>query len=364
MVTPHIESVTGSIASFNSDYNKIPVKSLICDIEPIQEGEGNPSPENIRPISGRTGLSVVRTGKNLYGRNTGKYNEPVYATDGSSLPYEDVNVVWIKVKPNTTYLSHLYLNGEKPAYMRWIECDKYKRFIWRDPAQNTKTAPIITRTTKSNTEWIQAAANQFPVGELYKNVWEAVISEDLSITDYEPYKGSTYSVNWETDAGTVYGGALDIVSGKLTVDRAIETITKDSNWYSFSTGSGNSSAVVQLANIPLYVTGSSNKNGSICSSGLELQNYWTSARQNESGITDNGYAYTQTGVLRFHRLDTSTITTLAEFKSAFPDTQVCYKLATPIEIQLTPQEIRTLLGLNNIWCDSGNVTVDYWKWGK
>ena len=19
---------------------------------------------------------------------------------------------------------------------------------------------------------------------------------------------------------------------------------------------------------------------------------------------------------------------------------------------------------NNIWCDSGDVTVDYWKWGK
>ena len=33
-------------------------KELVVTIEPIQEGSGDPSPENIRPISGRTGTSV------------------------------------------------------------------------------------------------------------------------------------------------------------------------------------------------------------------------------------------------------------------------------------------------------------------
>lgn len=39
--------------------------------------------------------------------------------------------------------------------------------------------------------------------------------------------------------------------------------------------------------------------------------------------------------------------------------QLCYELATPIEITLTAQEIDTLLGTNNIWADAGPVDVEY-----
>ncbi len=40
-------------------------------------------------------------------------------------------------------------------------------------------------------------------------------------------------------------------------------------------------------------------------------------------------------------------------------TQISYLLATPITYQLTPQEILTLLGQNNIWADTGDVEVSY-----
>ena len=39
--------------------------------------------------------------------------------------------------------------------------------------------------------------------------------------------------------------------------------------------------------------------------------------------------------------------------------QVVCELATPIEITLTPTQIDTLLGTNNIWADCGPVSVDY-----
>ena len=35
--------------------------------------------------------------------------------------------------------------------------------------------------------------------------------------------------------------------------------------------------------------------------------------------------------------------------------QLCYELATPIEITLTPTQIDTLLGENNIWADTGDI---------
>jgi hypothetical protein len=35
--------------------------------------------------------------------------------------------------------------------------------------------------------------------------------------------------------------------------------------------------------------------------------------------------------------------------------QLCYELSTPVTYTLTPTEIRTLFGHNNIWADTGNI---------
>ena len=163
--------------------------------------------------------------------------------------------------------------------------------------------------------------------------------------------------------GTVYGGYWDVVNGKLVVDCVKETFTKDSGWYSFTTGTGNSSATVQLQYYQncKYVDGSSSRNGAISSTGKEAQNYWINARQNEvPSDGDMCFAYSSTGQLKFHRTDVANITDLSSFKSNFPDTEIVYYLATPIEYSVTPiTNLTTLLGVNNIWCDSGETTVGY-----
>jgi hypothetical protein len=46
-------------------------------------------------------------------------------------------------------------------------------------------------------------------------------------------------------------------------------------------------------------------------------------------------------------------------KSAVNGFILCYELATPLTIDLTPQQMTTLLGTNNIWSDAGDVTVEY-----
>ena len=39
--------------------------------------------------------------------------------------------------------------------------------------------------------------------------------------------------------------------------------------------------------------------------------------------------------------------------------QLCYELATPLTIQLTPNQVNSLVGVNNIWADSGDTEVEY-----
>lgn len=54
------ETSSGAVVSFADGANNIPVKELIASIEPIQSGSGTPSPDNVRPISGRTSSTLTQ----------------------------------------------------------------------------------------------------------------------------------------------------------------------------------------------------------------------------------------------------------------------------------------------------------------
>lgn len=187
---------------------------------------------------------------------------------------------------------------------------------------------------------------QVGYGTTYNN--DTALNYPSSVTAYEPY--------------SLFGGTVDLVSGECVVDRVFETITGNSNWYSFSTGTGNSSAVVQLNhwdNVK-YTSGNASYNGAIGSSGREAQNYWTSARQNEvPNEGDMAFAYSYTGQLRVHRTDVANITDLASFKSAFVGLQICYPLATPITYHLTPSQLALLKGNNTVYSNEGSISLTY-----
>ena len=53
------------------------------------------------------------------------------------------------------------------------------------------------------------------------------------------------------------------------------------------------------------------------------------------------------------------VTSLDAVKAYFADLVIVYPLETPIEIQLTPHEVNSLLGQNNIFVDTGDVSVEY-----
>lgn len=93
------ESASGAVASFADGSDGVPVTELIVNIEPIQEGTGDPSPENVRPISGRTAVNIwrddahdttadpnitIQLGDTVYGGTLNVTNGKVVATMGMS----------------------------------------------------------------------------------------------------------------------------------------------------------------------------------------------------------------------------------------------------------------------------------------
>lgn len=53
-------AASGDVISFDGDGS--PLRGLTVGIEPVQSGSGDPSPDNVRPISGWTGATVFHSG--------------------------------------------------------------------------------------------------------------------------------------------------------------------------------------------------------------------------------------------------------------------------------------------------------------
>ena len=164
-------------------------------------------------------------------------------------------------------------------------------------------------------------------------------------SDYQPYVGTTYPIPL---GQTVYGGALDVTTGKLTVDRAMVDLGAK-NWYS-STAAGRTRFRTSITDIE-RISSPNVRASLLCS------NYPTkTANQTYQGITGVSLQQNESDIYIYDP-QTESMTT-AEFKSAMSGVQLCYKLATPQTYQLTPTEVTLLLGENNIWSD-GEITLTY-----
>jgi hypothetical protein len=195
---------------------------------------------------------------------------------------------------------------------------------------------VLTATAPANTASVLCSLYT------YSEAGDVQLELGSTATDYEPYKGSTYSVNWESEAGTVYGGTLDVVSGKLTVDRFSKSL-----------------AIADMNNSENYPGWNySNKDYGEWIKDIE----WGKPKLCSIGVHptrnikgSNRILYYVPGSGDHPNL------TQSEWKSTYPDLiiQIVDYFATPITYQLTPQEVHTLLGENNIWSDSGDISVEY-----
>lgn len=140
----------------------------------------------------------------------------------------------------------------------------------------------------------------------------------------------------------IYGGYIDLVSGVLTVDKVLVDLGT-LNWVYdasvprlYSTGINSTVSMSQ---------GNSNPIDAICSQYVVTSFNDLYARSKRNGT----FAVGATGTLSI--IDTR-YSNAADFKTAMNGVQLVYELATPQTYQLTPQQIQTLLGQNNVWSDA------------
>lgn len=346
----NITDLEGDIVTFD-DGEDLPLASLKTTIVPNQSGSGDPSPTNIRPISGWSGANVSVCGVNILGglplaeEFEGAVGYSIDTTN-KTFTYQRSKDEWIpnvKFKENTGYTFIVTYTGGRNNCWRVVYTDGTTGQI--DLPQTSEKATYLITTPSNKT--IKAFDVTWLVNSLVTVYYEesGIFEGTITRDDFEPYNGHTYTIQFKDGDNplTVYGGTLNVVSGELTVDRVMKEVTSISSM-------GQSSGGLW------YCTSNISDNPSVDGSNL-ISDYF------KIGYGTVGCCYiTGNGLILVFILPQD-ITTPADANSWCQTNKphFVYELATPITYQLTPTQVKSLLGTNNVWGDCGKSLVSYQK---
>lgn len=315
--------------------------------EPMQEGTGTPSPENIRPIKGRDSVKVERCGENLL--DISQLEQNGYNLAGSNT-----------LKPNTTYtFKPVSCGGISFAFFladnvnpnlanRQLELTGYIN----EGKSETFTTP--SNADSYSTMWL--AGGKAGIHLVYPNVQFMLVTGTTAPTTYTPYIGQT---NTLTLPETVYGGEVDAVSGKGQKVWKSVVLDGTEEWTLQTTNiPGKSGFVFQVPEIATPENPGI-KGGIVCSQ-------YPTATANDTYQGKNGISV-EADSNHYFRIynDTYAGGTIDEWKSylaaqnaAGTPVQVCYKLVEPIPFTATgAQALPALAGVNTVLTDADSATV-------
>ena len=295
---------------------------------------------NICPISGWTGAKVIHTGKNLF-------------------------PLTISINDNT--YGHSYLKTDYPSEFAelFTELKRLKGLEIIYSAKITGTASGITigqiRFLTGSTVLFSITPNNVKIvpDENWDSVTSIVIYGSTSgatvtdcqfelgstATDYEPYKGESYYIDWTNEAGEVFGGTLDALSGVLTVDRVI--VDLGTLTWSYITTQGRNYFLAAVSN-------RLNNSKMVCS----MYPWKGNSTDSSMGTRDNATLWGDSGGSAI-KIKDSSYTDANLFKTAMNGVHLCYELAEPQIYQLSPHEVKSLLGYNAVYATTGDASVEY-----
>jgi len=354
-------SVTGKMAACRPVPNCL--LGAISHIAPLQDGSGDPSPDNIRPITGWMGAKLNRAGRNLLNlEDKATTNWGITATTSGGV----ITCTGASTANNTQVINYGRLVLPKGTYTLSYEikfgsisgaADDITLFRItnaNDAAQYygvRMNVPKVTFTLASDVTF-NLAVFIAKASAVYNDFTLAVqLESGDTATAFEPYQGAEYAAQF---GQTVYGGELDWKTGKLRATHAMITLTGEEAWTSSSSGAATDYYYMRIGDYGHVVSGNS-----VCS------HYPTEVVNSSSIVIGHTVANSAAGEDRLlFRPDLSVIATVDAWKAFLSEqygagtpVQVCYELTTPPEIQLTPQQILSLEGTNNLWSDTGDTTV-------
>jgi hypothetical protein len=205
-------------------------------------------------------------------------------------------------------------------------------------------------------EWQIEDSTSFTSYAPYSNIcpisgWTAanvVVSPTTSAED-----GTTYTIEFKDSDNplTVYGGTLDVTSGELVVDRAMLTING-----SVGTISKPNTNRFNIDSLISNYKRSIGYSSGICSLYKSLPQEASNGNF-DTAATNFNTCYDLGSQSQTIRIKDTRYDNVNDFSAmlAIEKPTIVYELAEPITYHLAPTQIRTLVGNNNIWADTGDI---------
>lgn len=352
----HVKS--GDIVTFDNGED-LPLASLKTTIVPIQSGSGDPSPSNVRPISGWSGVHVSVVGDNW--GDCADIPEPLTANKWYTvnLPYNTYTISFDAVNVVRTLLGNTSLfaiyNGTTNTN---ILADRIYSVTdgstYQSKGANVSGRFYFTFTGKFSSlgcYWRSNSYQGLSSGSL-ENIMIEVGANPTK--QFKPYNGNTYTIPFQDAQGNpieVFGGECDVVNGGEQPMTLGSVDLGNLNWIK---GNINTDRTGRIFYVPLTASSSMKQpsdNGFCEALKYNPFSNW-SAGQWERQIL-NGITVTNSFALVACVPDI--YSSASDFKTAMNGIKFVYELATPSTFTSQPTSVKSLEGTNNVWGDCGSI---------
>ena len=366
MLCPKVEK-SGTLVQMDGLVEGYPL-GVKVSWEPTQEGSGDPSPENIRPIKGRTEVKVERCGKNLL-KNKG--NKTI---SGIEWTFDDQGLISIKGTIGQN-LSDYFFWGEtvenSEAFTTHVDLVLSSNYITNDSNcifGVRSDAGLLQNGGRLNRVSIPSGTRIYGV---FMRVLNATVDYSgiyaqlelgSTVTPYEPYTGSTTDI---TLPSTVYGGEADAVRGEGQEIWKLVTLDGTEAWETWGVNAKND-AVTGFYTYGINDYDVKEKLGKCSHNAQDKPGTW--------GGGNIGIGFSATGPKRYfiYNVPTAILSDISNSAAAIKSlkayfaaqlaagtpVQVAYRLADPKPFTATGgAAIPALSGTNTVLTDADSVTV-------
>lgn len=299
--------------------------------EPTQEGTGDPSPDNIRPIKGRDSVAVTRCGANILDPADFENSKTV-----NGITFNNHNNGSVEIKGTASKVCFHNIAKYFPSV---ITIDKDGSYVSGDyiiSVTGLTDGVTVVRPSDKTIMYIRVNAKSTVNTTVYIQIEIGSVA-----TEYTPYTGDTTTL---TLPETTYGGSVDAVSGEGEEKWGLLTLTGEESWVEYKNSKYNGYAA-RLLQAPY---------------GHNTERICSHYKKTELFVgADNELVYFLNVA---NDADKSTVSLwkkwLADQYAAGTPVQIAYKLNAPISFLATGNApVKALSGVNTVLTDADTAEV-------
>jgi hypothetical protein len=331
---------------------------VVTEFSPKQEGSGDPSPSNIRPLSGWDKLNLNAAGKNLLLNTATTQNingvtftvnaDGTVTANGTASDIVFFNVGRAMLERGAAYtLSGCPAGGNNGgSFLMYLS-------IGSEFYYDFGSSVSFEGAGEAKTVFIQVKSGA-TVNATFRPMIRLASVPDAT---YASYTGNLHTLQI---GQTVYGGRVDWTKGEMVAAWAMVTLTGVENWVNSSSAS-NAYYIGASNNQDLFLPGFDIANDAsafkhFCSHYKEVLHPNTLVNNAFDTFVGSAAKTIRFKDDRFSSVDRWVAHVKDQYASGTP-IQLVMKLATPTTIQLPATEIIALPGTNTLYGDGDTITV-------